>query len=154
MQKERAAYAEDKAALNLILSNCTRLRTGQPQIVWGLYPSRITQKVAFWKKWAEKPDMTGGKQLPAGKSAHGKQAFQPEGFERQYWFTGGLTAAGISPSHGPHSGTAAYRADADVNIPDRFQQLRYGEASIFLTEPLVPLQGKNKLQVLCPHAVV
>ncbi len=46
-ERKRAAYTKDKTALNVILSNCTRPRTGQPVCVWGKYLFRMVKMLRF-----------------------------------------------------------------------------------------------------------
>ena len=53
-----------------------------------------------------------------------------------------------------HGCTAALRADADIKIPDRFEQFRHGHTGITLPETLSALKFKNNRQVVCLHAVV
>ena len=88
----------------------------------------------------------------------GLQAWQtslPHGrLQNQGPFSRYLAATGVGSSHGTHAGTAAGRTDADVNIPGSFQQFGHGDPCISLTEPLVSLQGKDKLQVFRFHPVV
>ncbi len=53
-----------------------------------------------------------------------------------------------------HGCTATLRADADIKIPDRFEQFCHGHTSIALLETLSALKFKNSRQVVCLHAVV
>ena len=68
------------------------------------------------------------------------------GLKKQGQFAGLSAAAGVGPSHGTHADTAADRTDANVNVPCSLQQFRYGKPHVFLPEPLMPLQGKDKPQ--------
>ena len=74
--------------------------------------------------------------------------------EKKGQFAGSLTAAGIGSPQGTHAAAAARRADADINVPDGFQQFRHGEPRVSLAESLAPLESKDKLQVFGLHPVV
>lgn len=58
----------------------------------------------------------------------------------------------MDPSQMLHGGTAAYRADTDINTPYGFQQFRHGHPGILPPELLPPLQPEDKPEVrgFCP----
>lgn len=49
---------------------------------------------------------------------------------------------------------AAYRADTDIDIPDRLEKFGHTHTCIAGPEPLAALEGKDQLQVLALIAVI
>lgn len=74
--------------------------------------------------------------------------------KKTVWKRTVLSGSGIILSNLFHGRTAAFRTDADVEIPDGFEQLRHGHACIALPEPLSALEPENDSQVVCLHTVV
>lgn len=54
----------------------------------------------------------------------------------------------------PHIHTAAFRANPYIEIPDRFEQIRYGQIRISALEFLMPLKLEDEFQVLGFHPVI
>lgn len=60
----------------------------------------------------------------------------------------------ICPSYTVHPPAAAFRADTDINVPYRFQELGHGKTTVFFPKTLVPLNGKYQLQVFALPPIV
>ena len=48
-RRKEQLYTKDKTALNVILSNCTKLRTGQPGCIWGKYRFPLMKMLRFYR---------------------------------------------------------------------------------------------------------
>ncbi len=147
---KRTAYTKDKAALNVILSNCTKARDFSRYLYGSsIFPGSFQLGCSEEKACRIRLIFS-----CTGISGHATQAFCLEALKKTVWKRTVLSGSGITPSNLFHGRTSAFRTDTDVEIPDGFEQFRHGHACIALPEPLSALEPENDSQVVCPHTVV
>ena len=138
----------------MILSNCTKTRMGQPVCIWGKYLSRLAKMLRFSGKTVVQKDgfcTVSRKHLVKG---HASQTFLRRPLKKVFSGEEFLSRSTIHPSNALHPAASTLRADADINLPYRFDQLGNGQVCIPGLETLMSLESKNQFQVLAFAPVI
>ena len=140
-----------ESAQNVVLSNCTKTRTGQ------------LSRTAIWKKYSLRVPWKGDKRLYSSHlQASGKRRYLFLGMANRSSareiLTEGSFSAALSwrctdPSEWLHVVTSAYWADSDIYLPAGIQQFRHVHPCILSYESLSTLDKKDQFQVNWFHNV-
>lgn len=76
------------------------------------------------------------------------------GLKNPYEKSHALWEGSITPPQLPHGSAAAFRADGQVNAPDRLEQFFHGQSGITLPESLAALDPEDHFQVSGLHPVI
>lgn len=148
-RKKEQPSTNDKAALNVILHDCTKTRDFSRELYGdSIFPRKLKAVYQGGRQSGIRADLSG---IPV--LGHAPQTFRRE-VSKKVWQQSTSGWRDTAPPKLSHGSASAPLAPADVKIPDSLYQFGHGKPGITLFKTLPVLEPEDDAEVLCLHAVI